>query len=217
MLRVYVLSVSRVPVFFHEGTWHIYEGTCVVQGCLICFSFSSPRVSPNFGGTNEATNLWTRILWWRIMFHVRAIALYPFNTMWNSRYILNYDDENVRKIQKTFAFAECHWEVFCMAPYSGLLVFGQLWLGAIYNFLKRWTVVTDPNGTGMFLCYGFLARVCGHDARISIHVSCRMCFPAEMQMLLRQLIVFVNHQDIPSVRGTFLVDSHRPSNTSICH
>ena len=52
--------------------------------------------------------------------------------------------------------AECHWEVFCVAPYSGLLVFGQLWLGAIYNFLKRWTVVTDPNGTGMFLCYGFL-------------------------------------------------------------
>ena len=48
------------------------------------------------------------------------------------------------------------WEVFCVAPYSGLLVFGQLWLGAIYNFLKRWTVVTDPNGTGMFLCYGFL-------------------------------------------------------------
>ena len=54
--------------------------------------------------------------------------------------------------------AECHWEVFCVAPYSGLLVFGQLWLGAIYNFLKRWTVVTDPNGTGMFLCYGFLIR-----------------------------------------------------------
>ena len=45
-----------------------------------------------------------------------------------------------------------------MAPYSGLLVFGQLWLGAIYNFLKRWTVVTDPNGTGMFLCYGFLVQ-----------------------------------------------------------
>ena len=104
MLRVYFLSVSRVPVFFHEGTWHIYEGTCVVQGCLICFSFSSPRVSPNFGGANEATNLWTRILWWRIMFHVRAIALYPFNTMWNSRYILNYDDENVRKIQKHLHF-----------------------------------------------------------------------------------------------------------------
>ena len=57
VLRVYVLSVSRVPVFFHEGTWHIYEGTCVVQACLICFSFSSPRVSPNFGGANEATNL----------------------------------------------------------------------------------------------------------------------------------------------------------------
>ena len=53
--------------------------------------------------------------------------------------------------------AECHWEVFCVAPYSGLLVFGQLWLGAIYNFLKRWTVVTHPNGTGMFLCYGFLS------------------------------------------------------------
>ena len=62
VLRAYVLSVSRVPVFFHEGTWHIYEGTCVVQGCLICFSFSLPRVSPNFGGANEATNLWTRIL-----------------------------------------------------------------------------------------------------------------------------------------------------------
>ena len=90
--------------FFHEGTWHIYEGTCVVQGCLICFSFSSPRVSPNFGGANEATNLWTRILWWRIMFHVRATALYPFNTMWNSSYILNYDDENVRKIQKHLDF-----------------------------------------------------------------------------------------------------------------
>ena len=52
--------------------------------------------------------------------------------------------------------AECHWEVFCVAPYSDLLIFGQLWLGAIYNFLERWTVVTDPNGTGMFLCYGFL-------------------------------------------------------------
>ena len=98
------LSVSRVPVFFHEGTWHIHEGTCVVQGCLICFSFSLPRVSPNFGGANEATNLWTRILWWRIMFHVRAVALYPCNTMWNSRYILNYDDENVRKIQKHLYF-----------------------------------------------------------------------------------------------------------------
>ena len=78
------LSVSRVPVFFHEGTWHIYEGTCVVQGCLICFSFSLPRVSPNFVGANEATNLWTRILLWKIMFHVRAIVLYPFNTVWNS-------------------------------------------------------------------------------------------------------------------------------------
>ena len=55
-------SVSRVPVFFHEGTWHIYEGTWVVQGCLICFSFTLPRVSPNFGGANEATNVWTRIL-----------------------------------------------------------------------------------------------------------------------------------------------------------
>ena len=32
VLRVYDLSVSRVPVFFHEGTWHIYEGTCVVRG-----------------------------------------------------------------------------------------------------------------------------------------------------------------------------------------
>ena len=32
VLRVNVLSVSRVPVFFHEGTWHIYEGTCVVGG-----------------------------------------------------------------------------------------------------------------------------------------------------------------------------------------
>ena len=47
---------------FHEGTWHIYEDTCAVQGCLLCFSFSLPRVSLNFGGANEATNLWTRIL-----------------------------------------------------------------------------------------------------------------------------------------------------------
>ena len=29
----------------------------------------------------------------------------------------------------------------------------------IYNLLKRWTVVTDPNGTGMFLCYGFLVEL----------------------------------------------------------
>ena len=47
--------------------------------------------------------------------------------------------------------------VMCHPQYnSGLLVSGQLWSGAIYNFLKRWTVVTDPNGTGMFLSYGFL-------------------------------------------------------------
>ena len=54
-------------------------------------------------------------------------------------------------------------------PYSGLLVFGQLWLGAICNFLKRWTVVTDPNCTGVFLCYGFL-RSC--DATITWTVLC---------------------------------------------
>ena len=104
VLRVYVLSVSRVPVFFHEGTWRIYEGTRVVQGCRFCFSFSLPHVSPNFGGANEATNLWTRILSWKIIFHVRAIALYPFNTVWNSRYILKYNDENVRKILKHLHF-----------------------------------------------------------------------------------------------------------------
>ena len=40
----------------------------------------------------------------KIMFHVRAIALYPFNAVWNSRYILKYDDENVRKILKHLHF-----------------------------------------------------------------------------------------------------------------
>ena len=135
MLRVYVLSVSRVPVFFHEGTWHIYEGTCVAQACLICFSFSLPHVSPNFGGANEATNLWTRILWWRIMSHVRAIVLYPFNTMWNSRYILNYDDENVRNIQKHLHFNHkgTYIESECAACYpvfqQSLFPFSLLWVG----------------------------------------------------------------------------------------
>ena len=33
-------------------------------------------------------------------FQVRAFALYPFNTVWNKRYILKYDYENVRKILK---------------------------------------------------------------------------------------------------------------------
>ena len=65
--------------------------------------------------------------------------------------------------------AECHWEVFCVAPYSGLLVFGQLWLGAIYIFLKRWTVVTDPNGTGMFLSYGFLVDDNKHRRRFKLY------------------------------------------------
>ena len=45
-----------------------------------------------------------------------------------------------------------------VTPYSGLLVSGQLWPGAIYNFLKQWTVLTDPNGTGIFLSYGFLSQ-----------------------------------------------------------
>ena len=44
-------------------------------------------------------------------------------------------------------------------PYSGFLVSGRLWPGVIYNFLKRWAVLTDPNGTGMFLSYGFLAAL----------------------------------------------------------
>ena len=108
--------------FFDEGASCLcfvgVEGTCIFsRGYLAClrgyprctrvpdlFLILLPRVSPNFGGANEATNLWTRILLWKIMFHVRAIALYPFNTVWNSRYILKYDDKNVRKVLKHLHF-----------------------------------------------------------------------------------------------------------------
>ena len=54
--RGYLCFFTRVPGIFttvsalHKGAWFVSH-------------FSLSRVSPNFGGTNEATNLWT--IWWR--------------------------------------------------------------------------------------------------------------------------------------------------------
>ena len=60
-------------------------------------------------------------------------------------------------VSHLLTIAECSWLVSFVTR-SGLLVSGGLWSGAIYNFLEQGTVITGPNGIGMFLSNRFLLR-----------------------------------------------------------
>ena len=93
---------------------------------------------------------------WKIMFHIRAIAFYPFNSVWSSRYILKYDDKNVRKILNVCILITrariLHQSALCVIPCFSKAYFPsvccELGLGA---FLGWWPPSTMWAGPLIFL------------------------------------------------------------------